>query len=51
MFWRNLPDLGFPVGASEGQETTYIYVEYNSSGPIHGRPMTATGLQAKGATL
>jgi hypothetical protein len=50
MFWRELPDLGFPVGASGGRETTYVYVEYNSSGPVHGRPMTPEELRAKGAT-
>jgi hypothetical protein len=51
MFWREFTDLGFAVGASEGQETSYIYVEYNSSGPVHGRPMTGRLLTAKGATL
>jgi hypothetical protein len=51
MFWREFTDLGFPVGASEGEETCYIYVEYNSSGPVHGRPMTPKLLKAKGATL
>ena len=51
MFWQDFPDLGFPVGASMGQETSYIYVEYNSSGPVHGRPMTAAELRQKGATV
>jgi hypothetical protein len=48
MFWREFANLGFAVGASEGEETRYIYVEYNSSGPVHGRPMTLEGLRAKG---
>jgi hypothetical protein len=34
-----------------GQETSDIYVEYNSSGPVHGRPMTREELIAKGARL
>jgi hypothetical protein len=51
MFWREFAHLGFAVGASEGQETNFIYVEYNSSGPVHGRPMTPKMLTLKGATL
>jgi hypothetical protein len=51
MFWRVFPDLAFPIGASMGQETSYIYVEYNPSGPVHGRPMTREELIAKGARL
>jgi len=51
MFWRELPDLGFPVGASIGRDTTYIYVEYNCSGPVHGRPITLEELRMKGADL
>ncbi len=51
MFWREVVDLGFPVGACDGQETSYLYVEYNSSGPVHGRPMTRKLLTTKGATL
>ncbi len=50
MFWRELDDLGFPVGASQGAETDFLYVEYNSSGPVHGRPMTWNELRAKGAS-
>jgi hypothetical protein len=49
MFWRELPDLGHPLGASAGRETTFIYVEWNSSGPVHGRPITRAELVAKGA--
>ena len=51
MFWRAFLDLEFPIGASMSQETGYIYVEYNSSGPVHGRPMTPAELIAKGARL
>ncbi len=51
MFWREVRDLGFAVGASNGRETNYIYVEYNSSGPVHGRPMTPVELRLKGAVL
>jgi len=49
MFWMEVLNLSFPVGASDGQETNYIYVEYNSSGPVHGRPMTLEQLKFKGA--
>lgn len=51
MFWMDVLGLGFPVGASGGQETNLIYVEYNSSGPVHGRPMTPEQLRFKGAAL
>lgn len=50
-FWQEFPDLGFAVGASIGQETSYIYVEYDCSGAVHGRPMTVGELKIKGAEL
>lgn len=48
-FWREVTGLGHALGASDGQETNYQYVEYNSSGPVHGRPMTWNVLAKKGA--
>jgi hypothetical protein len=51
MFWRDLQHLDFPVGASEGFPTTYIYVEYHSSGVVHGRPISRKLLTLKGAHL
>jgi hypothetical protein len=33
-------DLGTTVGASKGEETTYIFVTWEDTGEIHGRPMT-----------
>jgi hypothetical protein len=51
MFWREIRELGFAVGASAGQETSYIYVEYNSSGTVHGRPITWDELKLKDPNL
>lgn len=51
MFWREIADLGFSVGASGGRETNFMYVEYNSSGPVHGRPMTCEELRRRGAEI
>jgi hypothetical protein len=51
MFWMELQDLGFPVGASEGSPTHYIYVEYHTSGAVHGRPISRRVLKEKGAKL
>jgi hypothetical protein len=51
MFWRELPNLRHPVGASLGHETFFMYVEWNSSGPVHGRPITCAELISKGAVL
>lgn len=39
------------VGASEGEETRYLYVECLTSGEAHGRPITAAELRRKGAQL
>ena len=50
-FWDKVSDEEFPIGASSGRETAYIYVEYNSSGPVHGRPITEAQLRQKGVTL
>ncbi len=40
MFWRPVHGLGHALGASDGVETSYQYVEYASSGSVHGRPIT-----------
>jgi hypothetical protein len=32
--------IGVPVGASKGEETEYIFVTWEDTGEIHGRPMT-----------
>lgn len=39
------------VGASNGEETKYVYAEYLISGEVHGRPITAEELRRKGAHL
>jgi hypothetical protein len=48
VYWRHMNQI---IGASRGQETEYIYVEYHSTGAVHGRPMTASELKSKGARL
>lgn len=50
-FWQEYPNLGFAVGASMGEETTYVFVEYHSSGVVHGRPMIMEELRSKGAPV
>lgn len=40
-------DMGQIIGASAGDDTTFIYVEYVNSGPVHGRPMTWKEIQDK----
>lgn len=44
-------DTGHSIGASAGEETSFVYVEYLSSGEVHGRPMTEMELRRKGAPL
>jgi hypothetical protein len=44
-------DAGRIIGASEGREVQYIYVEYLTSGEVHGRPVTIEQLRKKGAVL
>ena len=44
-FWA---EFGEVIGASNGQETTYIYVEWHRNGAVHGRPMTWLELIRKG---
>ena len=46
LFWREFNDT---VGASNGEETRFVLVEYSQSGSVHGRPITWTELQRKGA--
>ena len=45
-FWR---DLGVVIGASDGEETTFVFVEWTASGTVHGRPISAAELRRKGA--
>lgn len=37
------------VGASQGEETSLIYVLYNRSGPVHGYPISETEAARLGA--
>jgi hypothetical protein len=48
MFYRNMDRI---IGASRGEETTYVYAEHLSSGEVHGRPITRAELLQKGAVL
>jgi len=48
IFYR---DVGYRVGASDGEETNYIFVEWARDGTVHGRPMGETGLRRKGIKL
>ena len=45
MFWM---DTGAMIGASCGEETTMVYVEWAQSGAVHGRPITLAELKRKG---
>lgn len=47
-FYRRLPN---EIGASQGEKTSYILVQYNSDGAVHGYPVTEGYLRSKGATL
>lgn len=40
--------MGVIVGASDGQETDYIYAEHAMSGQVHGRPITERELRKRG---
>ena len=51
LFWREITGLTESIGASEGQATNYVYVEYHSSGAVHGRPITKRELRQKGAIV
>ena len=44
-------DVGEPVGACGGQVVSAVYVEWHSSGTVHGRPMTPSELRKRGANL
>lgn len=49
VYWRH---MGRIIGASNGKETEYIYVEYAQSGNVHGRPITKAELRKeKGVKL
>jgi hypothetical protein len=43
-FYRN---MGREIGASIGEKTAFIFVEYVNSGSVHGRPMTWEQIQEK----
>jgi hypothetical protein len=38
---------GFHIGASKGQQTDLIYVEYHQCGAVHGRPIAPEELAKK----
>jgi hypothetical protein len=44
---RYTRDVGRLIGASNGIETNWIYVEYHTSGSVHGRPITAAEIRLK----
>jgi hypothetical protein len=48
VYWKH---IGRVIGASKGEQTEYIFVEYGISGNVHGRPMTVRELRGKGAEL
>jgi hypothetical protein len=49
VYWRRMDRV---IGASNGKQTKYIYVEYGTQGNVHGRPITKTELQmVKGVKL
>lgn len=43
--------LDFVVGASQGIEVNYIYVEWHQAGAVHGRPISEEELRRKGAPI
>jgi hypothetical protein len=47
-FYRRMDAV---VGASSGEETNFVYVEWNAQGGVHGRPITADELRMKGAVI
>jgi hypothetical protein len=36
-YWK---EMGQVIGASAGEKTCFIFVEYHNSGQVHGRPIT-----------
>ena len=44
-FWRKMDQR---VGASNGEVTEYVYVEWHLNGSVHGRPMTKKDLEKRG---
>lgn len=43
-YWRCMDRI---IGASAGEQTQYIFVEYVNSGHVHGRPIAASELDEK----
>jgi hypothetical protein len=39
--------MGQEIGASAGEKTALIYVEYMNSGAVHGRPITREQINQK----
>jgi hypothetical protein len=44
-------DIGRRIGASDGENTNFLYVEWLISGEVHGRPITVAELKRKGAAI
>ena len=42
-------DMGRIIGASDGQLVQFIFVKYNSSGDVHGQPISEQELRRKKA--
>lgn len=42
-------DYGEIIGASKGEQTTYVLIEYHQNGNVHGHPVTWQELRDKGA--
>jgi hypothetical protein len=48
MYYR---DTGGMIGASCGEETDFIYVEYDAMGHVHGSPITKKELRQRGVKV
>jgi hypothetical protein len=44
-------DIGRTIGASAGIETSLVYVEYNTSGDVHGCPISPEELRRLGVKV
>ena len=47
-FFRRMDE---DIGASDGQKTPYILVQYNHTGDVHGYPISVEGLRRAGAEI
>lgn len=52
-FCRRVTGLAHPLGASMGEDTDWVYVEWlgTPQGEFHGQPMTIADLKRRGATI